>query len=183
MECISNFAKKKTGDGTDGRLEVWLRFKVARQFLTPLTRLINMGFATKKRGKTPLGRAMSYTLKGCMEGTYPDIRVNPELVQLSNGSAVIPLDAVALRQDGVIQISWRPDSDGIACFHDDGVIVCAYHVESAVAGINETTAIRSDGRTELVLPVQLVDKPVHVYAMAHCRHKKNFSRTVYLGEH
>jgi len=183
MECISNFEKKKTGHGADGRLEVWLRFKVARQFLTPLTRLINMGFATKKRGKTPLGRAMSYTLKGCMEGTYPDIRVNPALVQLSNGSAVIPLSATAERQNGVIQISWCSSSNGRATFHDDGIIVCAYHVESAVAGINETTAIRSDGRTELVLPVQLADKPVHLYAMAHCRDKRKFSRTVYLGEH
>ena len=65
MEWISKIKVPKKQPDVDGRLVVRARFKIARQFLTPLTMLINLGFATKRRGKTAMGRAMSYMLLRC----------------------------------------------------------------------------------------------------------------------
>lgn len=183
MEWISKIKVPKKQSDVDGRLVVRTRFKIARQFLAPLTTLINLGFATKRRGKTAMGRAMSYMLLRCIDGEYPNLYVNAALVRLSEGPVPNPFGITAEREGNSITVQWEyDDRDSNEGYADDGVIVCAYNLQSGIAGINEKLTIRSDKQLIIKLPSELYKQTVHLYLLTHTRDKVSFSKSVYLGE-
>lgn len=166
--------------------EVRMRFKAARLFLNPLNTIIQLGFSHKSRKKgTPLGYAMSHTLRYAVEGTYPDIKVNPALVALSHGFLPF-LREVKVERDGRdIQLRWESCDNNRMMDRrhlDDRVILCAYNPDEGIAGINENDALRTDNQLQLHLPAGLADKPVHLYLLLHDRDKKLFASSRYLGE-
>src|SRR5690606_7493006 len=65
---------------------------------------------------------------------------------------------------------------------DDQLIVCAYHPELQVAGINDVPCTREEATVTLQLPPLLADRPVHLYLMVHDRTGKKWSKSKYLGE-
>lgn len=183
MEWISKVAVPGTGSGEDGRLAVRQRFKLAHAFLAPLSKLIQWGFATKKKGKTPMGIAMSNVLGGAIEGVYPNQYVNPAKVLLSNGILANPRDPQLHREGEWIVVDYDQRSERLLNgYWDDEVLICAYNVNLRMAGINEQKSIRNDGKVRLKLPAQLKDEPVHLYMITHCRNRKSFSRSLYLGQ-
>lgn len=185
MNIISNKPARKHSNEIDGRLAVRRRFKLAAEFLTPVRRLIHRGFATKRKGKTPFGRAMSYVLHRAIAGDYPNQYVDPSAVRLSEGALQNPIDVEVMRQGRLITVEagWVLDrSMHMNEAWDDQLILCAYHPELRVAGINEVPSTREDGAVSLQLPPLLADKPVHLYLMVHDRNEKKWSNSKYLGE-
>ena len=181
MKQISRIALPKSANQLDGRLVVRERFRLASQFLMPLHKLIQMGFATKMRGKTAMGMAMSYLIRYGIAGTYPNLTVNPAMALLSQGTLANPLGIQAFREGRQLQAIWMVERTLFSGYLDDGVILCAYHPESGVAGINELPSARQDGEAVLTLPTELADRPVHLYFLVHSRDKKQFSKSLYLG--
>lgn len=182
MEWISKITLPNKEKSVDGRLAVRQRFKLASQYLAPLRKLIAQGFATKRKGKTPLGRAMSHLVLRAIEGEYPDQYVNPVMVRLSEGNTLNPRNIEVVRTGKLIEVTFESKSSDPYCFWDDGILICAYHPTMRIAGINEEPSIREDGIARIDLPPQLAEQPVHLYLLTHTRDKKSFSRSVYLGE-
>ncbi|GAA4786218.1 hypothetical protein GCM10023231_12690 [Olivibacter ginsenosidimutans] len=180
MEWISKLALPEEEKG-DGRLAVQQRFKLAMEFLAPLSGLINRCRLPHKR-KTPLGQAMSQVLHGAIEGEYPEQYVNPAKVLLCKGALSMPLKILVIRMGELIRLEYKdPSSRLISGEADDEMIICVYNPELRIAGINDEIATRTDGKATIHLPVQLRNANVHVYALAHSRDWKRFSRSVYLG--
>ncbi|MFC3197618.1 DUF6266 family protein [Parapedobacter deserti] len=185
MNIISNRPDRKLSSEVDGRLAVRQRFKLASEFLMPVRRLIHRGFATKRKGKTAFGRAMSYVLLRAVEGDYPNQYVDPAKVRLSEGVLLNPALVEVTRQGRLINVevaSIGADLEGMNESWDDQLILCAYHPEQRVAGINEEPRRRDDGVVSLQLPPLLADKPVHLYLMVHDRAERRWSNSCYLGE-
>ena len=182
MEWISKIGLPKKEKPIDGRLAVRQRFKLDSQYLAPLRKLIVQGFPTKRKGKTPLGRAMSHLVLRATEGEYPDQYVNPAMVRLSEGNTPNPRNIEVARRGKLIEVTFESKSSDLCRFWDDGVLICAYHPTMRIAGINEEPSIRKDGVARIVLPPQLAEQPMHLYLLTHTRDKKSFSRSVYLGE-
>ncbi|WP_188506369.1 DUF6266 family protein [Parapedobacter pyrenivorans] len=183
MNVISNSKGKKSNE-VDGRLAIQQRFKVASEFLTPVRKLIHRGFATRMKGKTPFGRAMSYVLLRAVAGNYPDQYVDPAMVRLSEGVLRNPIRTAVTRQGRTITVeavSLGGNPVGVNEAWDDQLILCAYHPELRVAGINDEKRLREDGSVTLELPPLLQDRPVHLYLMAHDRHERKWSNSCYLG--
>lgn len=184
MNVISDKSTKQSSE-IDGRLTVRQRFKLASEFLTPVRRLIDRGFATKRKGKTAFGRAMSYLLLRAVAGEYPNQYVCPEAVRLSEGVLMNPIKVEVVRQGQWITLettSWSDDADLYNQSWDDQLVVCAYHPGERVAGINETPCTREERTVSLQLPPLLADKPVHLYLMVHDRAERRWSNSKYLGE-
>jgi len=176
---------RKLARSVDGRLAVRQRFKLAGEFLRPLSGIVAQGFATKQKGKTAHGRAMSYLLMRAVEGEYPHQYVNPGRVRLSEGVLQNPAEIEVMRQGSLVKVEAvsRMDSTlGLNLAWDDRLVLCAYHPGLQVAGINEEERLREDGFVALQLPPLLADKPVHLYLMVHDRNKRKWSNSRYLGE-
>jgi len=182
MEWISKLALPQEEKG-DGRLATQQRFKLAMEFLAPLSGLINRCRLLHKR-KTSMGQAMSQVLHGAIEGEYPEQYVNPAKVQFCKGTLSMPFNMDVVRMDEVICLEYQDLlSRLIFGDADDEIIICVYNPELGIAGINDEVATRADGRATIHLPVQLRQASVHVYVLAHSRDWKRFSRSVYLGEY
>ncbi|KKX51134.1 MULTISPECIES: DUF6266 family protein [Sphingobacterium] len=183
MLVISN--KKETKSQPNKVKSIQLGFKVVRYFLNPLNLLIQIGFATRKKGKTALGRAMSHHLCNALTGEYPDITIDPAKAKISEGTlAQVLLDKVE-RGGDFITLKWHlpgrffPDHSN----WDDELVLCAYDVEAGNAAINEQQVIRKDACMMLELPSVLKGKQVHLYLMLHDRDKRKVSRSEYLGKY
>src|SRR5690606_39638785 len=111
MNVISNFERKKSNE-VDGRLIIQQRFKLASEFLAPVRKLIQRGFATQKKGKTPFGRAMSYVLLRAMAGDYPDQYIDPAAVRLSEGVLRNPIRTEVMRQGRRVTVEVESLGDG-----------------------------------------------------------------------
>jgi len=168
----------------DARTAAQLRFKSAARFLAPLRGLIQLGLKTKRKGKTPVGRAMSHILTCGFVGEFPKLEIDPAKVKLSDGSLTNPLKIEASRQGNTLRVTWcaRPAMLPTSAYQDDGIIVCAYAIAARTAVLNETDAQRKDEETVVILPKELTEETVHVYLMSHSRDKKYFSKNIYVGE-
>ncbi|MEN5054021.1 DUF6266 family protein [Sphingobacterium kitahiroshimense] len=182
MLVISN--KKETQSEPNKAKSIQLGFKLVRYFLNPLNLLIQIGFATRKKGKTALGKAMSHHLRNALKGEYPNMTIDPTKAKISEGTlAPLMLEQVE-RTGDFISVKWLlpdgffPDQ----CNWDDELILCAYDVEAGNAAINEQQVIRKDARMTLELPSVLRGKQVHLYLMLHDRDKRMVSNSKYLGK-
>ncbi|MEN5055888.1 DUF6266 family protein [Sphingobacterium kitahiroshimense] len=183
MLVISN--KKETKTEPNKVKSIQLRFKVVRYFLNPLNMLIQIGFATRKKGKTALGRAMSHHLCNALTGEYPDITIDPAKAKISEGSLDLVMLEQVERAGDFITVKWHlpnrffPDQSN----WDDEVVLCVYDIEAGNAAINEHQVIRKDAHMTLTLPSVLCGKQVHLYLMLHDRDKRKVSRSEYLGKY
>ena len=182
MLMISN--KKETASEPNKAKSIQLGFKLVRYFLNPLNLLIQIGFATRKKGKTAIGKAMSHHLRNALKGEYPNMEIDPAKAKISEGTlAPVMLEQVE-RTGDFISVKWLlpdgffPDQ----CNWDDELILCAYDVEAGNAAINEQQVIRKDARMTLELPSVLRGKQVHLYLMLHDRDKRMVSNSKYLGK-
>lgn len=185
MNIISNVPSRKQSSEIDGRLAVRQRFKLAAEFLMPLRRLIDRGFATKMKGKTAFGRAMSYLLLRAVAGKYPNQYIDPAAARLSEGVLHNPSGTEVTRQGALVTVvteSRIGRNDFANESWDDQLIVCAYHPGERVAGINEVPCTREERTVTLQLPPRLADKPVHLYLLVHDRAGRRWSNSEYLGE-
>ena len=183
MEWISKLRLPKDDGLVDGRLAVQQRFKIAMQFLAPLSGLIKRCRIANKR-KTPMGQAMSQVLHGAIEGEYPEQYVNPAKVLLCKGTLSLPFKLTATRMGEFVLLEYQDNFSRLICGNaDDEIVICVYNPDLRIAGMNDEPATRMDGKVSIRLPVQLRDTPVHVYCLVHSRDWKQFSRSVYLGEY
>ena len=175
--------KKQTTAEPQRRLSVQLGFKLVRHFLNPLNRLIQIGFKTRKKGKTAIGRAMSHHLRNALRGDYPAIRIDPTQAKISEGNlSQVSIHSVE-RKDDTIYLTWDPPRAYYKdfCSWDDELILCVYDVEAGNAAINEQQVIRQQERMELQLPSVLQGKVLHLYLMLHDRNQRIVSKSQYLG--
>jgi len=186
MKVISATSGRRFSSEIDGRLVLRQRFRLAMAYLNPLRTLINQGFATRKKGKTAFGRAMSYALRAAVQGEYPNQYIEPAAVRLSEGVLSRPDRWTVTRQGRTIEVvavSDPPTANDNNRSWDDRLVLCAYHPIKQIAGINATPSTREEGRISLELPSALADQRVHLYLMAHDRAGRKWSNSCYLGEY
>lgn len=171
----------RTAQETDGRLAIRERFKLAMKFLGPLRGLIQRSYATRQKGKSAFGRAMSQVLQSAVEGEYPHQRINPAQVKLSEGPLCLPVVLDVTRSGRDIRVFFT-SSANVNYAWDDEVLLCAYAPDRRIAAISSKPGQRADGAVGVTLPSGLEDHPVHVYLMAHERNGRKWTRSGYLGE-
>lgn len=174
--------KERKAFVVNGTETVRMKFAKARKFINPVNYIVQMGYASRKNKKTPIGRAMSALLQGAMIGTYPNIDVDPAKAKLSAGvKASVRIYSVE-RRGATIGLTWDPITKKVTRMEwDDGVILCAYAITQELAAINEEEALRHQGNLRMELPEGMEELPVHLYLIVHDRDKANFSDSQYLG--
>lgn len=165
----------------DPRVVSRMRFGHAAKFLAPLAPLIKIGLATRRKGKTAMGRAMSHVLSVAMNKEFPNLEIEPANVRLSEGSLPNPTHIGIEREGNLIKVSWEKTALGREVYADDEVIICAYDIPGKVAFRNTEPAERKDGCSNIELSDDKTDVSVHLYLMCHNRDKTKFSRSIYLG--
>jgi|SRR5690606_14068234 len=175
--------KPKKKEQSYGRLAVQQRMRLAMAFLHPLRPIIAESWLNQGKGNRSkaFGQALKALMQEAMEGHYPDQRIAAERVRISTGLLPAVLVEEMMCGDRMLEVSFSDEPTPMASGTDEVVLV-VYSPEAGVAGRNTDAFLRKDGHIRLKLPAQLRSQRFHAYLFLHNTRKKQFSKSIYLGQ-
>ncbi len=162
------------------------RFAIAGRFMAPLRRLLGAYWpvqATHSRRVSSLNMAVSYMLRDCIEGDFPDIRINFERLQFSRGSLLMPVKAAAQTIEREMVVRWEITPVGtltpkrVAQFD---TLVVIYNEEQKLFLVKRDVKVVT-GESRISLSRFFENCHLHVYFFVCDPVYSNASRTEYLG--
>lgn len=177
--------KRNTQKTSIGRLVTQRKFCLANEFLSPLGKIIQEGFAHRaKQGKgkrlVPRNLALAHAIKYAVKGEFPNFYIDPALILVSDG----PLKEISVRRAQRIGSHLSVSFDGGALTkmnHDDEIQLIAYDVVGRVAIRSLRTVNRSKKLISLQLPDYLLHTPLQIYVLLCDRDGVCYSRSQYVG--
>lgn len=159
------------------------RMRLAMAFLHPLRPIIAESWLNQGKGNRSkaFGQALKALMQEAMEGHYPDQRIAAERVRISTGLLPAVLVEEVMCGDRMLEVSFSDEPTPMASGTDEVVLV-VYSPEAGVAGRNTDAFLRKDGHIRLKLPAQLRSQRFHAYLFLHNTRKKQFSKSIYLGQ-
>ncbi|OOG16335.1 hypothetical protein BWD42_21610 [Sphingobacterium sp. CZ-UAM] len=169
-----------------GRLIMQRKFCLANEFLSPLGKIIQEGFAHRaKQGKgkrlIPRNLALAHTIRYAVKGDFPNLFIDPALILLSDGHVKEINIRKTQRMGSNVSVSF--DGGTLTKMnHDDEIQLVAYHVEGRVAVRSHRTVNRSKKLISLSLPDYLMQvQQLHLYILVCDRDGICYSRSQYVG--
>jgi hypothetical protein len=166
-------------------------FGVVTGFLKAMKLFINVGFAVaaKSDGMYAMNKAVSVNRKWALTGLYPDIKIDYSRALLSFGRLYGLEDPSVALEGNVLNFSWEVDVSMGWPFAIDQVIVLVYFPDLVVeegSGLQKAyfslnAALRKSGHASLVLPDEVVNERMEVYAAVVSDDKLSASMSHYLG--
>ncbi|QIH35489.1 DUF6266 family protein [Sphingobacterium sp. DR205] len=175
--------KRNSQKTSVGQLIMQRKFCLANEFLSPLAKIIQEGFAHRaKQGKrlTPRNLALGHAIKYAIKGEFPNFHIDPALVLLSDG----PIREITILKVRRMGSSVSVNFDGGALTkmnHDDEIQLIAYHLEDRVAIRSHRTVNRSMKLISLSLPDYLLDAQLYLYILVCDRDGVCYARSQYAG--
>lgn len=176
-------SKPEKKEQSYGRLAVQQRMRLAMAFLHPLRPIVAESWLSQGKGNRSkaFGQALKALMREAMEGHYPDQRIAAERVLISTGLLPAMHVADVVCGDRLLEVYFSDESTPMASGTDEVVLV-VYSPELGIAGRNVEVFFRKDGHIRLKIPAQLRSQRFHAYLFLHNTRKKQFSRSVYLGQ-
>lgn len=183
MDLLYDRNKPQKATESYGKLAVQQRMRLAMAFLNPLRPVIAESWLNHGKGskKKAFGQALKKLMQDALEGDYPDQRIIPERVGISMG--ILPglrIDDVVHSQQALEVYFSSPENPLVRTTDEVGLVV--YSPERGIAARNIHICKRSEGHIKVDLPPQLWAEPFHVYLFAHSASKKQYSKSVYIGQ-
>ncbi|MBK1440504.1 hypothetical protein JHJ32_10945 [Parapedobacter sp. ISTM3] len=183
MDLLYDRNVPKKSDKSYGKLAVQQRMRLAMAFLNPLRPVIAESWLSRGRGskKKAFGQALKKLMQDALEGDYPDQHVVPDRVDISMGILPGLLVREAVHSEQTLEVYFSSKDTPLARATDEVVLV-VYNPGRGVAARNTHVCNRNEGYIKVDLPPQLWSAPFHVYLFAHSASKKQYSKSVYIGQ-
>lgn len=176
--------KSSTKPPTEAQLAQRRRMKVAMQFLSPLTPVLEITYrsASGRLNKTGLNMAVAQALSCAMAGQYPDFYIDPSLVQVSRGT-IQTLRRVSLQLDtaGIFTLQWVPEHESPMVDKNVPVVLLLYNQTRGVTELSNEKTMRSDGELTMQVSDEMLRGDVHAYALVLDRVGHNASPSHFVG--
>ncbi|WP_262245543.1 DUF6266 family protein [Parapedobacter soli] len=183
MDLLYDRNSPKKTEQSYGKLAVQQRMRLAMAFLNPLRSVIAESWLSHGKGskKKAFGQALKSLMQDALEGDYPDQHVIPERVCISTG--ILPgLSAEdVVRSEQTLEVYFSSRETPLARANDEVVLV-VYSPQRGIAARNTHVCYRNEGYIKVNLPPQLWAAPFHVYLFIHSASKKQYSKSVHVGQ-
>lgn len=164
--------------------------KQTHTFLKYFTHLLRFGYQDLEvGGRKPYHAAVSYTSKNCfrfVEKGNPQKVLDISLVKFSQGSLLGPQNAVASREGGGIQFTWRNNAWEVNAKPTDQAFVILIHEDREKSRWEFLGSFREKESHFLEVPFLSESEKWHAYLSFSQENpwtkKRAFSDSVYLGE-
>jgi len=159
------------------------RLGAVMRFLKPLKEVIYMGFAhahPSRSRTTAMNAAASHMLNYAVEGSYPDITINPAAVRLSRGTLAGLPNAAYVQVGTAVTVTWDPLLPRFSGNADDRVMAVCYNLQERSVMVVE--ALRSDAMATIDLFEMPPNTTSLMYVLVADRDKNQFSNSQFLGK-
>jgi len=183
IDYIRSKPSKVNNPNTEGQRKQRMRFRLVIQLLRKIRPLINIGFRNGPRSITAMNQAMSVNLREAIDGTYPDLEINPETLVVSrgdlHGASVADSD---LSVANTATVNWDNEAGNGDAANDDAVMVLFYNPEKDAVIYKINGAIREDETVSATLPDSWSGDKVAAYLAFQSVTSRAVSNGLYLGE-
>lgn len=163
--------------------QVRSRLATTMRFLKPLKEIIYAGFAKAHPSRsrtTAMNAAASHMLNYAVEGSFPDITINPAAVRLSRGTLAALPDAGYEQVGSAVTVTWSSLCAALSGHPDDVVTAVCYNLRERSVVVTE--ALRSDEMASLDLFELPQNSTSLIYVLVADRDRKQFSNSQFLGK-
>ncbi len=167
---------------TEAQMEQRTKFALTIAFLKPIVGYIRTGYKTYANGRTTYNAAMSYIVKNCIAGEYPDYTVDYEQALVARGSLQPASGAQATIADGTINLTWTDNSGMGDALTTDMAMPLVINPQKSEAVYSTAAASRSAEALELTLPPNWEGDTVIAYLAFISLDGDSVSNSTYLGE-
>ncbi len=183
MDLLYDRSNPKKSEQSYGKLAVQQRMRLAMAFLNPLRPVIAESWLSHGKGskKKAFGQALKKLMQDALEGDYPDQYVVPDRVGISTGILPGLLVGDVVHGGQTLEVFFSSKETPLARANDEVVLV-VYDPQRGVAARNTHVCKRNEGCIKVDLPPQLWPVPFHVYLFAHSASKKQYSKSVHIGQ-
>jgi hypothetical protein len=133
-------------------------------FLKSCTALVRIGFSGYTMKMTAFNAATSLNLRQAITGTFPDLALDYNALQVSRGSlAPAAGAAVASTEEGVVRFSWDDNASDSNASEGDTALVVIYNPATGTAVSKTSGAERIDLLADIAVPNDFRAQEVHCY--------------------
>ena len=166
---------------TDKQMGTRLKFRLGVHFLNPIRALINTSWHVDlSRGVLPYDNALGRLIRQSIEGEYPDLKINYQVVQISDG-----------KMDGPLRLSFNMEGDEAvlaweilpwfcrASSPDDILQIMLVNEAKKSMMVFEKKALRGDLSLRIALPETFGNDELHGFFFFVNHNGKDASATSY----
>ena len=179
---ISRKIGRRTKPASEKQLAHWAKMGLVPPFFKTVLEFINIGFSVEAAGttKNPYNIAIALNFNEIITGNYPHLKIDYTKVILSKGVlkpaqnplAELTAEGVRFKWDTNPQMAW-PESA-------DQVMMLAYFPLERETVYLPFGSDRLSGTDLLILPEELLAKPMHVYLSFVSANRKRLSDSTYI---
>jgi hypothetical protein len=159
------------------------KFSLITGWLSPLLKLINIGYQVLAGEQTPMNLAVSYHMKEALIGEGTDAQIDFKKAIFSRGALLVSWILELLTFiNGVLQINWDNGPESAFCNPDDEASFIIYNEKKGEFVVFERVALRADKTVMLQMPKAFVGDQVHGWMQLVDKNGLAVSTSVYLGE-
>lgn len=170
---------------TQSQLDQRAKFILVNQFIQSFQTLIDVGYRSFSKRKTPINVAASYLLREAVVGESPNFAIDYSKVMFSQGKLKLPgTFSVVSNSPAALTFEWLNIANEEDKWRDntDRLSVMVYAPELDDFLIIKNIIQRSAGAYTLSLPIEFSGKPSHIYCSFNSiQHAGLVSNSKYLG--
>ena len=157
------------------------KFILLNGFLTPIKRVLNVGFGQFTAKATSINAAFQYNYDRAFLEADDGLALDYPALKLSRGSLVTAgAEQASWEGNEAIQVTWNPKTYGMGGEPDDVAYAIAYAVESGLFAANERHEVRQQGSAVIDFREPIDHETVHVWLFFIDNDQKRASNTVYI---
>ena len=167
---------------TEKQMAQRIKFATAQKFVKVITAYLQVGYRNYTEHKTAVNAAMSYTVRNCMTGTYPNFSIDSSKVMVSNGSLMPGRYCTVKVESNVATFGWEDNSGESLANMDDFAMPLVYNFTKGEAVFTTEDASRVDCKAELKLPSDWAGDQLSCYIAFASVQDSSVSNSVHVGD-
>jgi hypothetical protein len=169
---------------TSKQQDVTTKFKLAMEFIKPVTPFINVGFSLNRApGQTAHNVAVSKILSQGIMGESPELELDfPNIIVTQGELPPVENPRVELVNGSVLRFSWDFDHDDLSDRKRDQVMLLAYSLETKQAYYLKSGARRSEGEEFLQVYPELENQSFQTFISFISDDRQMIANSTYTGK-
>jgi hypothetical protein len=180
---VSRIIGESTKEPTEGQLSVQLTTKLSSKLFKRLHDFIKVGFGViaREANDNAFNQAVKYNKKGMMKGSYPDLKIAYDSLQISKGPLNLPeIWQIAQVADG-LQYTWATDPLMSWPQVTDQVMTLAYFPLKDKVVFNLFGSTRASGSDVLEIVPSLQSEYMETYMSFISADRSQVANSIYTG--
>ena len=166
---------------SEKQIKARAKFALVVKTLMKLQGFLNVGFHNSAEKMTELDAAIKKNYNNMIGGTWPNLEVYYDKIEVSTGNLDLPYNPTASVDSGVIGVTWTDNSGIGKALDSDMAMVLAYNPSKEQAVYNLAAGARSTRQASLTVPSAWNGDNVEVWFAMQSKDGSKTSESMYMG--